>query len=86
MLVLMSKITLFHFAVIAIQNKMIETIKAEGMPFDLTNARKSGSGFSKQIGKYRAEKIDTDEKFIAELEKCAILYNELMKVWDGFKA
>ena len=72
--------------IIAIQNKMIEKIKTEGMPFDLTNARKSGSGFSKQIGKYRAEKIDTDEKFIAELEKCAILYNELMKVWDSFKA
>lgn len=62
------------------QDKVIEKIKADNI-FECKFLRRKNGSVPKQIGKYTVENIDTDEKFIAELNKCVTYYSNLMQLW-----
>lgn len=62
------------------QDKVIEKIKADNF-FKCDFLRHKNGSTPKQIGKYTIDNIDTDEKFIAELNKCATYFSSLMQIW-----
>lgn len=62
------------------QDKAIDRIKKDGF-FKCERLVHRKGGKPKQIGKYKSVGIDTDEKFLQEVKKCAEYYFELMKDW-----
>jgi len=63
------------------QESIIEKIRNDGF-FKCKNLRHKDGAVPKQIGKYVMQGIDTDEKFIAEINKCIKYYSELLVLWN----
>lgn len=62
------------------QDKVINKIKQDNI-FKCERLVHRNGGKPKQIGKYEATNIDTDEKFLAEVKRCSEYYSEVMSNW-----
>ncbi len=72
----------FSKNVLECQQKIHKEIQKENFKgFSKNYYKKENKPFPRQACFYSAENIDED-KFQAELEKCADWYDELMKIWD----
>lgn len=63
------------------QEVLKNVIREKG--FNIRRLKIGNKGFYRQIGVYSRIDIDTDEKFINELQKCANWYDDIMKFWIG---
>ncbi len=65
------------------QKPLIDKIGENGGIFSSKHTINNFKGYKKQLGRYKSErKIETNEDFIEELEKCACYYDKLMNLWN----